>query len=151
MQNLPTGYDNDYVSSQNMMSVSGRQITQQQWSIVFAGVSERSRGGLGVVSRLLPNMRGTTSPSRFLLNSVANSMSTMAFSSNQAFVFRNVGTTVVQVPFSETIVSVARTYWILHTQGGNLYPDKGHVRALYDAQDWNGNYLNRGTLNDFRR
>ncbi len=53
----------------------------------------------------------------------------MAFSSKQTYVLRNIGGTIQQVPYAAGIHR-SYTHWILHNQGGNVYPKQGSVNEL---------------------
>jgi len=118
---VPTGYDPGYNSTQNMMSVSGPEVTQQQWGIVFSGINERSLGGLGVVSALLPNRGLHSLSSSLYMSRVYAAFDNMAFSGMNAFVLRNSGGTLQQVPFPAGIRREF-THWTIHSQAGNIYP-----------------------------
>ena len=154
MANLPAGYDSEYESSTNMMSVGKNQITQQQWGIVFSGVNERSGGGLGVVSSLLRNGIGSSSPTQTQIGSLTTQLNKMSFSGSQAFVLRGSGASALQVPFSEAMgVDVNKTRWMIHsTRGPNIYPPFGDngTFGLYNSFNHNGT-PNKGILDAFRR
>lgn len=145
MERVPKGYDDAYVSAQNMMSVAGSQITQKQWSIVFSGVSEKSLGGLGAVSILLPN-KGPYSLSTGYRKKVSENLKTMAFSSSQAFVIRNSGGTALQVPFPMG-VNRERTHFVIHGLNGNIFPPAGVLRGIADVER-EGTYPNRTIISE---
>ena len=142
MEMLPNGYDNNYIAIQNMMSESNGQITNQQWSIVFAGISERSLNGLGVVSIVLPN---ATISDATMMTAVRNTFSTLSFSGTQAYEFRN----GQQQPLQN--IGGYKGNYILHRQNGNIYPPAGRIFDIYNTMDWFNNYINRPVLDGFRR
>jgi YD repeat-containing protein len=129
MQNLPQGYDNDYNSAQNMMSAAGNQITQQQLSVVFTGINERSLGGLGVVSVVAPNQGlYSLNPRSSFLRETTRALGKMAFSGNQAFLIQAGRYTPIAPTQGLTLFSGS---YIIHTQGGsNIYPPSGRVTNI---------------------
>jgi len=142
MQNLPLGYDPQYIPGQNIMSVAGNQITDIQWDIVFSGVSERSKGCLGVVSLLVSNPH-IGPPGSSYYQRILNSTSRMAFSANQAFTISNTGGVLLQRPFVAG-ANPAPSHYIIH--GMDNSPNTYAPNAPFLS-----NPNNRTAVDNFRR
>ncbi|RYY48376.1 MAG: hypothetical protein EOO06_10400 [Chitinophagaceae bacterium] len=138
MYNLPIGYDLDYSADKNVMSVSGSQITNQQWEIVFAGYSERSTGCLGVVSYIYPRSVVISDAQKYGGRSAMQLSYTGkgAFSHYRPFLSR---------PLTDGQTELFN--FIIHNVGGNVYhPKTGNIRALYDS-----NSKNQAELDSFQK
>ena len=127
-----------------MMSNIGKQITQQQWGIVFSGKKERSSGKLGVVSILIEEKNLTDRNKDYTLQNVKGAFDQMSFSSTQQFRMQN----RIQIPNSA--YGNPSNNYILHLDRGNIYPNTGPIRILYESNK-NGLLVNKTILDGFKR
>ena len=120
MNKLPKDYDKQYEPINNMMSDRKNQITNQQWGLILNEKNERKEGGLGVVSMLL-YFQDYAKPSTYELHKTQ--FSYLSFTATKAF--KN------NIPL--VIMNLQNENYIIHLERGNLYPDYGEIRVLYET------------------